>query len=80
MLPLQTDDDDEYPFDDQSLWQDQDGDTATDIIDAMGNQYEHIVHSLQLVTQDGLSCLAASKPQVAKCSRLSNLLHQSTNF
>jgi len=76
-------DDDDYPFDDLLLWQDLDGDTVTDILKAMGNQCEHIsyfVHSLQLVVRDGLSCLAVCRPLLAKCSKLSNLVHQSANF
>lgn len=80
---IASDDADDYPFDDPSLWQDLDGETATAIVEAMGNQCEHMscfAHSLQLVVRDGLSSLTACRPMLAKCSKLSNLVHQSANF
>lgn len=66
--------------DDPSLWED---DIESDVLGTVGMGCEHIscfAHSLQLVVHDGLDALTMTRLLLAKTSKLSNLIHQSSLF
>jgi len=75
---------DDY-LDDESLWHDFDGDSADQVED------EHVIllctrrlpcfaHSIQLVVRDVLKTVGLLKKALAKCSKLTSLVHQSSLF
>jgi hypothetical protein len=66
--------------DDPSLWED---DPSVDVAAIVGSGAVHLpcfAHSIQLVVRDGLSTLNCARTLLAKCCKLSNLLHQSALF
>jgi hypothetical protein len=71
--------DDSDDLDDPSLF----NDFSADILDAaipFGERIPCFAHSLQLVIRDALRSTNTFSKAIAKCSKLANLVHQSTSF
>lgn len=71
-------------IDDETVWEDIDPSDALEI-DGVVDQKEVVrlscfAHSLQLVVKDGLDKSRAAGPVIAKCTKLSSLVHQSALF
>lgn len=77
---------DEAMLDDESLWQDLEGDEEVEVQQTIDRQCSNrlpcFAHTVQLVVRDGLSKLtgAPHRQLTAKCSKLCNLVHQSALF
>ena len=85
------DDDDDVPLasyvnvvDDDSRWNDLDPDQAAEVGSSISKlcptRLSCFAHSLQLVIKDGMAKLTSACALLAKCSRLSNIVHQSVQF
>jgi len=72
--------DDENAFADVSLWNDTDDDDVKNAVDSLGTRVACFAHSLQLVVRDGLNKTGAARPALAKCSKLANIIHQSSSL
>ena len=75
---------DDY-LDDESLWQDFDDDSDDHVeeehaILLCARRLPCFAHSIQLVTRDGLKTVGLLKKALAKCSKLTSLVHQSSLF
>ena len=71
-------------IDDPSLWQDFDEHDAavmeSHAVNLMARRIPCFAHSLQLVIRDGLQAVGLAKRALAKCSKLSSLVHTSSLF
>jgi len=67
-------------FDDATLYEDMGNNERDSSEIVVGERIPCFAHSLQLTIRDGLQKCAVSRTAVAKCCKLSNLVHQSTVF
>jgi len=91
MQDVDDDDDDDIPLasyvnvvDDDSLWNDLDPDQAAEVDSSISKlcptRLSCFAHSIQLVIKDGMANLTSARAVLAKCSKLSNIVHQSAQF
>ena len=66
--------------DDPSLWEDIDTDDVEAVFSNLPVRMSCFAHSLQLVVRDGLASMGLIRSALAKCSKLTNLVHQSPVF
>lgn len=65
---------------DPSLWEDMDAGDVEMVFSNLPVRMSCFAHSIQLVVRDGLASTGVIRTTLAKCSKLSNIVHQSSLF